>query len=127
MSTTVAMKGNATMEKKIVSISSKRQITIPQKFIALLGFDTEAECIVRGNELIVRPAKTNAGGEFAEYILADLIAQGLNGDELLKAFKNTQAKVRPAVEAMIADADEVAMGNGEFYTYDDVFNSEDDE
>ena len=127
MSTTVAMKGNATMEKKIVSISSKRQITIPQKFFALLGFDTEAECIVRGNELIVRPAKTNAGGEFAEYILADLIAQGLNGDELLKAFKNTQAKVRPAVEAMIADADEVAMGNGEFYTYDDVFNSEDDE
>lgn len=127
MSTTVAMKGNATMEKKIVSISSKRQITIPQKFFALLGFDTEAECVVRGNELIIRPAKTNAGGEFAEYILADLIAQGLSGDELLKAFKNKQAKVRPAVEAMIADADEVAMGNGEFYTYDDVFNSEDDE
>ncbi len=127
MSTTVAMKGNATMEKKIVSISSKRQITIPQKFFALLGFDTEAECVVRGNELIIRPAKQSAGGEFAEYILADLIAQGLSGDELLKAFKNKQAKVRPAVEAMIADADEVAMGNGKFYTYDDVFNSEDDE
>lgn len=127
MSTTVAMKGNATMEKKIVSISSKRQITIPQKFFALLGFDTEAECVVRGNELIIRPAKQSAGGEFAEYILADLIAQGLSGDELLKSFKNKQAKVRPAVEAMIADADEVAMGNGKFYTYDDVFNSEDDE
>ena len=127
MSTTVAMKGNATMEKKIVSISSKRQITSPQKFFALLGFDTEAECVVRGNELIIRPAKQSAGGEFAEYILADLIAQGLSGDELLKAFKNKQAKVRPAVEAMIADADEVAMGNGKFYTYDDVFNSEDDE
>ena len=127
MSTTVAMEGNATMEKKIVSISSKRQITIPQKFFALLGFDTEAECVVRGNELIIRPAKQSAGGEFAEYILADLIAQGLSGDELLKAFKNKQAKVRPAVEAMIADADEVAMGNGKFYTYDDVFNSEDDE
>ena len=127
MSTTVAMKGNATMEKKIVSISSNRQITIPQKFFALLGFDTEAECVVRGNELIIRPAKQSAGGEFAEYILADLIAQGLSGDELLKAFKNKQAKVRPAVEAMIADADEVAMGNGKFYTYVDVFNSEDDE
>ena len=127
MSTTVAMKGNATMEKKIVSISSKRQITIPQKFFALLGFDTEAECVVRGNELIIRPAKQSAGGEFAEYILADLIAQGLSGDELLKAFKNKQAKLRPYVEAMIADEDEVAMGNGKFYTYDDVFNSEDDE
>ncbi len=127
MSTTTVMKGNSTMEKKIVSISSKRQITIPQKFFAMLGFDTEAECIVRGNELIIRPAKMNAGGEFAEQILADLISQGLSGEELLKQFKNKQAKVRPAVEAMIADADEVATGNGEFYTYDDVFGTEDDE
>lgn len=127
MSTTVAMKGNTIMEKKIVSISSKRQITIPQKFFALLGFDTEAECVVRGNELIIRPAKTNAGGEFAEYILADLIAQGLSGNELLTEFRKKQAKVRPAVEAMIADADEVATGNGDYSTYDDIFNSEDDE
>lgn len=127
MSTTVATKGNAIMEKKIVSISSKRQITIPQKFFALLGFDTEAECVVRGNELVIRPAKTNAGGEFAEYILADLIAQGLSGNELLNEFRNKQAKVRPAVEAIIADADEVAMGNGEYSTYDDIFSSEDDE
>lgn len=127
MSTTVAMKGNTIMEKKIVSISSKRQITIPQKFFALLGFDTEAECVVRGNELIIRPAKTNAGGEFAEYILADLIAQGLSGNELLAEFRKKQAKVRPAVEAMIADAYEVATGNGEYSTYDDVFKPEDDE
>lgn len=127
MSTTVATKGNAIMEKKIVSISSKRQITIPQKFFALLGFDTEAECVVRGNELVIRPAKTNVGGEFAEYILADLIAQGLSGNELLTEFRKKQTKVRPAVEAMIADADEVAMDNGEYSTYDDIFNSEDDE
>lgn len=126
MSTTVATREDATMEKKIVSISSKRQITIPQKFFALLGFDTEAECLVRGNELVIRPAKPNAGGEFAEYILADLIAQGLSGNELLNEFRNKQAKVRPAVEAMIAYADEVAMGNGEYAAYDDVFGSEDD-
>ncbi len=124
MSATVVMKGNTGMEKKIVSISSKRQITIPQKFFSLLGFDTEAECILRGNELVIRPARTNSGGEFAEYILADLISQGLSGDELLKAFKDTQAKVRPAVEAMIAQSDNAARGNGEFYTYDDVFGSE---
>ena len=127
MSTTVAAKGNMIMDKKIVSISSKRQITIPQKFFTLLGFDTEAECIVRNNELVIRPAKNNAGGEFAEYILAELIKQGLSGEELLTEFKNKQAKVRPAVEAMIAEADEVAMGKGEFYTYNDIFGSEDDE
>ena len=127
MSTTVLAKGISNMEKKIVSISSKRQITIPQKFYTLLGFDTEAECVVRGNELVIRPAKPRTGGEFAEYILADLIAQGLSGDKLLEEFKSKQAKVRPAVEAMIADADEVANGNGEYATYDDVFNAENDE
>lgn len=68
------------MDKKIISISSKRQITIPLKFFEMLGFKDEAECIVRGNELIVRPARQYAGGEFSEQILADLISQGLSGD-----------------------------------------------
>lgn len=46
---TIALKGGISMESKKVSISSKRQITIPQKFFTLLGFNTEAECIMRGN------------------------------------------------------------------------------
>ena len=124
---TAAVKGGTTVDKKIVSISSKRQITIPQKFFAMLGFTDEAECIVRGNELIVRPARQNAGSEFAEQILADLIAQGLSGNELLTQFKAKQAKVRPAVEAMIAEAEEAAHGNGEYSTYDDIFGDEEDE
>ena len=109
------------MDKKIISISSKRQITIPLKFFEILGFKDEAECIVRGNELIVRPARQYAGGEFSEQILADLISQGLSGDELLTQFRRLQAQVRPAVEAMIAAADNAALGNGEYTTYDDVF------
>lgn len=62
------------MDRKIVSISSKRQITIPQKFFNLLGFGTEAECIISGNELVIRPVKPVSGGEFAEQILADLVS-----------------------------------------------------
>lgn len=124
MSTSVVAKGNLIMDRKIVSISSKRQITIPQKFYDALQFADEAECVVRGNELVIRPARVNSGGEFAEQILADLIANGLSGDELLREFKAAQAKVRPAIEAMISEADEVASGNGEFYTYDDIFASE---
>ena len=124
---TAVVKGGAKVDKKIVSISSKRQITIPQKFFSMLGFADEAECIVRGNELVIRPARTNAGGEFAEQILADLIAQGLSGNELLTQFKAKQAQVRPAVEAMIAEADEVALGNGEYSTYNDIFASEEDD
>jgi len=121
---TAVTKGAGSMDIKKVSISAKRQITIPQKFFTLLGFDDEAECVVRGNELVIRPVRNNSGGEFAEQILADLIAEGLNGDELLKKFKETQKKVRPAVEEMLDDASKAAMSEGGFETYSDVFGSE---
>lgn len=118
------MKGNVPMEMKKVSISAKRQITIPQKFFTMLGFDAEAECMVRGNELVIRPAKTNTGGEFAEQILADLISQGYSGTGLLDRFKKAQKEIRPAVEAMLAEAERVADSESEYETYDDVFGAE---
>ena len=125
--TATVLKGSVPMEMKKVSISTKRQITIPQKFFAMLGFDSEAECMVRGNELVIRPAKTNTGGEFAEQILADLIAQGYSGDELLEHFKKAQSKVRPAVEAMFVEAERVAASESEFASYEYVFGEEDKE
>ena len=112
------------MNRKTIRISEKRQLTIPQKFYEALGFSTEAECILRGNELILRPVKEQSGGEFAEEILADLIEQGLSGDQLLDEFKKAQKKVRPAVEAMLTQAEQAARGEGESYSYDDVFGSE---
>lgn len=118
------LRGSATMERKKVSISAKRQITIPQKFFALLGFGEEAECVVRGNELVIRPVKNVSGGEFAEQILTDLVAQGLEGKALIEAFKAEQKKVRPAVEEMLTEAENAANGEGEFSTYDDVFGAE---
>ena len=127
MTARTVMKGKTSMERKILSISSKRQITIPQKFFTLIGFEDEAECILRGNELILRPARNPSGGEFAEQILAELIDDGLSGKELLAEFKKRQEKIRPAVELMIAEAENVASGNGEFMTYDDVFGAEEDE
>lgn len=126
MSTTM-MKGSVPMEMKKVSISAKRQITIPQKFFTMLGFDTEAECLIRGNELIIRPVKTNTGGEFAEQILEDLIGQGYSGNELLQHFKQAQSQVRPAVDAMIGEAERVAASESKYDTYEDVFGGEEEE
>lgn len=120
------MKGSVPMDMKKVSISAKRQITIPQKFFSMLGFDTEAECTVRGNELIVRPVKTNAGGEFAEQILADLIAQGYSGSDLLDRFKKAQKEVRPAVEAILSEAEKAAASETEFISYEGVFGTEEE-
>lgn len=121
---TIIMKGSVPMEMKKVSISSKRQITIPQKFFTVLGFDKEAECMVRGNELVIRPTKTNTGGEFAEQILAELIERGYSGAELLQRFKQAQSQVRPAVEEMIGEAERVAASESEYMSYEDVFCGE---
>jgi hypothetical protein len=41
---------------------------------------------------------------------------------LLSKFKEIQAQIRPAVEAMLSDAEEVAKGKEDFETYDDVFD-----
>lgn len=116
--------GNSMNNKKIISISTKRQLTIPQKFFEMLGFHSEAECILRGNELIIRPLKENTG-DFAAEILADLVDQGFSGQELVKQFKIMQKKIRPAVERMMEEADNAASGHGEFYTIKDVFEQED--
>ena len=62
-------------------------------------------------------------GEFAELILKGLIDEGYSGYELLDEFRVRQAKVRPAVEAMLEEAKNVANGNGEYFTKDEVFDS----
>lgn len=123
---TAAVKGGNLMNRKTIRISEKRQLTIPQKFFEALGFTTEAECILRGNEIVLRPVREQGGGEFAEQILADLIAQGYSGDQLLTEFKKTQKKVRPAVEAMLSEAEQAARGESESYSYRDIFDVEDE-
>ena len=114
-----------TPEQKRVTITSKRQFTIPQKFYIALGFDREAVCTMGDGMLIIQPAShVSRGGEFAEQILSDLIAEGFSGQELWDEFKTRQAKVRPAVEAMLEAAKAAASGAGKYSTYDDIFGSE---
>ena len=125
MPTTVMERGTTKMNRKVLSISSKRQITIPQKFYQSLGFGDEAECMIRGDELVIRPIKTYSGGEFAEQILAELVKEGLSGEELLTEFKKRQAQMRPAAEAMLTKAEEIAEGKADYTTYEDIFGMED--
>ncbi len=106
---------------KRVSISSKRQITIPQVFFNALGFGNEAELIYKDNELIIRPAHHEMSSEFAEQILADIVKEGYSGEALLKEFKARQAKIRPAVVRMLEEADAVAEDAAEYITIDEVF------
>ena len=116
---------NVLNEQKRVSITSKRQFTIPQKFFSALGFDKEAICTLGDGMLIIQPAAPINSGEFSEQILAELIEEGYSGKKLLDEFKKRQARIRPAVESLIEEAKLVAQGKGDYSSYDDIFGSED--
>lgn len=95
------------MEKRRINISTKRQITIPAKYYEALDLDKEIDCIYTSGMLILTPVKKEDPA-FAEEILAELIEQGYSGEKLLNEFKKINRKVRPAVEKLIAEADQIA-------------------
>ncbi len=113
------------MERKIISVSGKRQVTIPQKYFEALGFGNEAECILQNNAIVIRPIKESTGSEFSEQILTDLIAQGLSGQELLEKFKEINKKIAPAMNKLISEADSIANGDKKGATMTDIFGAED--
>ena len=109
------------LSSKIVSISSKRQITIPQSFFKMFNFGSEARITPRRGGIFVEPASDRENGEFAVEILKDLVSQGLGGQDLIAAFQARQAKIRPAVEAMLEGAEKIARGEAKFGTLEDAF------
>jgi hypothetical protein len=111
--------------QKRVTITSKRQFTIPQKFFVDLGFEKDAVCTMCDGFLIIQPVQNISESEFAEQILAELIVEGFSGQELLDEFRKRQSKIRPGIEAILEEAKQVAQGTGKYYTYDDVFDSKD--
>jgi len=113
------------IERKIISVSGKRQLTIPQKYFKILGFSNEAECILQNNSILIRPIRENVGSEFSEQILADLIEQGLSGQELLIKFKEVSKKIAPAMEKLVNEADNIAKGEKSSANMDDIFGTED--
>ncbi len=113
------------MLRKRISVSRKRQITIPIEFYNKLGIEKEVECFLQNDAIIIRPVQERSG-EFDEPILEDLISQGFSGNQLLEKFKEMRRQVRPAVERLLAEARLAADGQAQFSTYEDVFGAEDD-
>ncbi|WP_240378133.1 AbrB/MazE/SpoVT family DNA-binding domain-containing protein [Bacillus piscicola] len=94
-------------ETKHIRVSEKRQITIPKRFFEKLGIEGTLVCELRDNEIVLRPAPTN--DDFSEEILRDLVQEGYEGEELLTEFQKQKARIRPAVEDLIAEADQAAQ------------------
>jgi len=110
-------------ERKIIRVSDKRQVTIPLEYYELLGFGKEAECTLRENEIVIRPLQESLE-EFSEEILAELISKGYSGEELLSKFREMRRKIRPAIDSMIKEADEIAEGKRKSLSLAEVFSEE---
>ena len=116
---------NSPIEKRRINISSKRQITIPAKFFKALDLDKEIECIYSNGMLILKPVKQDDSA-FAEEILEDLIQQGYSGQKLISEFKKVNLMIRPAVDRLIEEADEIAKAATIDFkdSTDDIFGDE---
>ena len=92
---------------KRISVSKKRQITIPQDFFNKLNIHNEVECIMPNSTMIIiRPVPKDT--EFAEVILEDLVRQGYEGQRLVEQFKKMHAQVKPAIDKMLDEAKLIA-------------------
>lgn len=103
-----AFHGGAHMniKPKIISVSKGRQITLPVQFYRELGIDDEVECLLRDNEIVIRPVRR--GDDFSEEILKDLVQQGYNGNELIEEFHRQRAGIRSAVKQMLHEVHQAA-------------------
>lgn len=112
------------MDRKIISVSSKRQITIPLKYFEELNIDNEVECLLKDNSIIIRPLK-QYNSEFSEEILKDLISQGFSGEKLLEEFKKKSKEIKSAISTMLEEANKIAIGEISSATMEDIFETED--
>lgn len=60
--------------------------------------------------------------EFAEQIMLDLINQGYSGKDLREHFKEEVSQICPAVEAILAETERVAVSESGYVSYGDVFD-----
>lgn len=112
------------MKPKRISVSSKRQITIPLEYCNALNIENEVECIMKDESIIIRPVINNSQDNFADLILEDLIKEGYKGEKLLIEFKKRKKEINRAVNAIKNEADKVAEDKAPYSTIDEVFKEE---
>ena len=114
---------SAVMERKIINVTGKRQVTIPLKFYERLSFGKEVECFLTDDSIVLRPLSHSDDG-FTMEILKDLVSQGLSGDELLTRFAEERSNIKKAIGLLIDEADEIAAGKRKGATTKDIFGED---
>ena len=119
----MAVQNSSAMERKIINVTGKRQVTIPLRFYERLCFGKEVECVLTDDAIMLRPLANSDDG-FTMEILKDLVSQGYNGDELLAKFAEQRTNIKKAIGILIDEADEIAEGKLKSATTAEIFGEE---
>lgn len=112
------------MKPKRISVSNKRQITIPLEYYKALKIENEVECILKDNSIIIRPVIDTSQDNFADFILEDLIKEGYEGKKLLEEFKKRKNKIKAAIKEVENEANKVAEDDAPYSSIEDVFKED---
>jgi bifunctional DNA-binding transcriptional regulator/antitoxin component of YhaV-PrlF toxin-antitoxin module len=108
------------IERKIINVTGKRQVTIPLRFYERLRLGKEIECVLTDDAIVLRPLSSSDDG-FTMEILKDLVSQGYSGDELLTKFDEERRNINKAIDLLIVQADEIAKGKRKGATTEEIF------
>jgi len=111
------------LERKIINVTGKRQVTIPLKFYERLRLGKEVECFLTDESIVIRPLSTS-NDNFTMEILKDLVSQGYSGDELIEKFSEQRDNIQKALGTLINEADEIASGKRKGTATNDIFGEE---
>ncbi|WP_180326755.1 AbrB/MazE/SpoVT family DNA-binding domain-containing protein [Raoultibacter phocaeensis] len=89
----------AAVKPLVRKISSKGQVSIPKAWLESRGFNEYATIVFTDEGILVKPVELSDNDEFDALILRELIAQGLEGDELVDAWAAEKQALREGIVA----------------------------
>ena len=119
-------KDGDSMKTKKISVSEKRQITIPKEFFDALNIGKEIECSIANNCIIIKPVVDTSLDEFSEYILKDILNDGIANENILNEFKKRKEKLKKAAKKYNADIDKEIENQDNLICAEDVFDKGDE-
>lgn len=113
------------IDRKVIRISNKRQITIPLKYYETLDLGQEVECVLEENQIILKPVQ-NQSFDYSVEILKELVAEGYEGTDLIYAFKNKSNQINQAGATLMDEAEAIGKGDQQGASFQDVFPMSDE-
>ena len=102
---------------KKISVSAKRQMTIPKQFYDELKIENEVICQIVDDALVIIPV--HKGLDFSEFILGDLVKEGYSGESLLNEFSIRKKQINGAILKMVEETRDYKG----YSNVDEYFNS----